>query len=166
MGELSQSAVPAQHGSFLQQASVDGLKVPFAAESDFAVGTLSLSASGDASNFDFGIFTISFDYILNDITYPWSSILAWHYANFYIDNVGFGTEFLYRKGSSVSGTTPTLRKSMLIDIYPNMQDTGMDPSPSNHSHNIEYYCKNNDSSSHTITMISIWKYIVMGGPNG
>lgn len=169
MGELRQAPEKAQSGAILTQESVEGSRVLFAQQSDASTGFLSLNATGDANNLDFGSFRISFSYIINGNVYSSASVIGWNYSNFYIDNIGFGTEYLYRQGSSVSGTTAPLRKPMLIDIFPNLLIAGdlISPSPdASVSQEIMYYCKNNDSTSHYIDVLSLWKYIVTGGPDG
>lgn len=164
MGELQPLPKPSEHGRFLRQESVEGTRVPFVNQSTNAVSLITLNATGDASNFDFGSFTVSFSYQENGNIFPWESVLAWNYANFYIDDAGAGgpnDSYLWRIGSAVAGATAPLRKPMLIDI----QTTKMyNPLTFNfpYSHTDIYYMKNNDSSSHTVRLVTLSKYIVTG----
>lgn len=171
MGELKQQPKPAEHGRFLQKDSVEGEQVQFVGNSTYGTASFTISAAGSATNLDFGTIGIGFSYTIDGVTWPWNSIVAWNYANFYIDGMGIGPGFesnLYRIGTNTSGTTAPLRKPMLIDIYGqplNSNDIGVAPYNTSSSY-IIYYCQNFDSSSHVIGVSSRWKYIVTGGPNG
>ncbi len=167
MGQSGQKPDPSKNGSFLSPRSVVGRKVDFVNVSDVAVATINLAASGDATNFDFGQVIINFDFTVNGISYPWESVIAWNYSQFYVDNIGFSPTYLWRQGSAVSGNTAPLRKPMLIDIIGgHNQNLGFIPSLGSNSHRTVWFLKNNDSSTHYVNVISIWKYILMGGLNG
>jgi hypothetical protein len=169
MAIVGQNPRPADSGRFLQKESVSGLQVAFVNPSNIGAGVLTLQATGDASNRDMGTFSITFNYTVDNNVYPFDSIIAWNYVNFYIDGSGVGPGFetnLYRIGTAVSGTTAPLRKPMLIDIFPQFLYAPAISSFSANSHANIWYCKNNDSSSHVIGAYSFWKYIVTGGLNG
>ncbi len=156
MGELSQAPKPAEHGSFLHTASVEGRKVDFIQTSDTTTANITLNAAGDASLFDFGYFAIGFNYTVNGNVKSWNDIIGWNYCAFFIDNVASDVvlSHQYRIGSIVSSARGTEN----INIF------GL-PNPflaAGISHQTLYLCQNLDSSSHTIKARTTWKYIVTG----
>lgn len=167
MGELMQNPLPAEHGRFLQKETVSGSRVQFVETSTVAGGGLLLSASGAANNFDFGTFTISLDHVEDGNVVPWENVVGWNFCNFYIDSAGSGSAFsdnFYRYGSNVSGTSAALRKPMSIDIY--AHDLAVPGLTFFDNSQVRiWYVKNNDSSVHTLDVISQWRYLLTGDPN-
>lgn len=156
MGELMQNPKPAEHGRFLQKDSVLGDRVDFVSESDYVTARLTLQAAGNVSLQDFGVFTVSLSYHQDGNTLDWASLVGWNYCNFYIDGASSTVYLpgdLYRYGADAQSTRG--RRSLVI--YP-----GFDNDPGIVSHITRWYCQNPDSSSHTIDIVSIWKYIKTG----
>lgn len=166
MGELGQAPRPAESGRFLQKETVGGNRVNFVAPSSYANSVLTLAATGSATNLDFGSFSVNFTYSIDGQVYPWESIIAWNYSNFYVDGTAIDENNLYRYGTNVSGSSAALRKTMNIDIFGHNLYLPILPSYFSNTHSWVWFMKNNDSSSHIMGLATISKYIVTGGPNG
>lgn len=153
-------------GQSLVQASVTGERVNFVQDSTYAEAVLTLAVAGDSNNFDFAYFDTTFDFTVDGNTYPWESIIAWQYANFFVDEASPALDNQYRVGSEVSGSGTTLRKSMLIDIFGHHLYTPFTLNNQADSHANIWYAQNHDSSTHLVLIQTIWKFIVIGGQNG
>lgn len=167
MSQLGQSPELGQNGNFLNKQSTGGQRVDFTYQTTSAIALLTLNAAGDASNLDFGSFRVEFAYTENGNVFPWRSVLAWNYSNFYIDDGGSQSpddRKLWRLGSDVSGATGALRKPMLVDIdHVAFYLPVISSSNINASHADFFSLQNSDSSSHTVRIITLNKYIVTGG---
>lgn len=157
MSQLSQSPLPSEHGAFLTPDSVAGRKVSFVSQSNAVASRLTLQAAGDGSLRDYGYFDVNLDLTVDGHILDWDSTLAWQYPQFYIDGASsilFNSADLYRYG----GTAAATRAKMNINIF----ESRTFAVPTGHSHHVFYLCQNLDSASHTIDILSIWKYIRMG----
>lgn len=162
MSQLGQRPERAQNARFLQQDTVVGQKVDFVNQSVYATaGMITLQATGDGSLQDFGYFQINLILTRDDNVLPWESTLAFPYVNFYIDDGGAGApddNKLWRLGADATST----RGQQSIDIIPMPFYPDVSSFADGYSNTNYYYCRNYDSSSHTIRAVTFWKYIVTG----
>ena len=146
MSITGQSPEKSQHADFLNKSSLKGSRVVLKLQSSGISDSFTLGAGGTGDiRFNLSTWADTADTIL----IPYDDILAWHEVSFYID-VNDEAHRMFT-GSALTSA----QRNITLGKY-------TETDPDGYSYVEVVGLKNNDSGSHTIFWLGLWKGIVVG----